>query len=617
MYEATRYVPAGDQGIVVEFGDEISPEASAKVRAMQHGIEESRLTGVVECIPTYRSLLVVYDPLKVGFDELTARLKEIESRLAAMDLPAPRVTELPTAYGGEYGPDLEFVAAHTGLTPEEVVRIHSSVDYLIYMLGFTVGYPYLGGLPESLATPRRKTPRQQVPAGSVGIAGPQTGVYPVESPGGWQLIGRTPVRLYDPTRNPPVLLRAGDYVRFVPISPAEFKSIAAQVEDGTYVPRVTQYGRDHKQSLAALTCPAPGPSTSGAHEDGEKPQADAFEVLDGGFLTTVQDLGRYGYQQFGMPPSGAMDAFSLTVANVLVGNPSDAAGLEVTYTGPRLRALRSILVAVTGADFSPRINGRAVHQWESLQMNEGDILEFGLPSTGSRCYIAVCGGISVPKVMGSRSTYARGKVGGLGGRRLVAGDRIPAFIPPGEAHTRVGSGRFVPPHLRPTCAGELLVRAVPGPQDDYFTERGLETFFGEAYRVTEQADRMGLRLKGPQLQHRGKTDIISDGIPAGAVQVPGDGQPIVMLADRQTTGGYPKIATVIGADLHLLGQARPGDTVRFKRVTVEEAREAWRAHVETLRLIGQSIKVRHHRRRTFLVTVGNMTYEAQVEEIET
>lgn len=602
--------------MVVEFGDEISPEVSAKVRAMQHGIKESRLAGVLECIPTYRSLLVVYDPLKIGFNELSERLRNIESRLAVMDLPAPLVTELPTAYGGEYGPDLDFVAAHTGLSPEEVVRMHSSVDYLIYMIGFTAGYPYLGGLPESLVTPRRKTPRQQVPAGSVGIAGPQTGVYPVESPGGWQLIGRTPVRLYDPTRNPPVLLRAGDYVRFVPISPAEFESIAREVNDGTYVPRVTPRGGHREQSRSAPTGFFLGSSTSGVQEDAEKPQADALEVLDGGFFTTVQDLGRYGYQQFGIPPSGAMDSFSMTVGNMLVGNPPDAAGLEITYTGPRLRALRSILIAVTGADFAPRINGHPVNQWESLQLNEGDILEFGLPSAGARCYIAVLGGISVKKVMGSRSTYVRGNVGGLEGRRIAAGDRIPAFLPASEARIRVGPGRFVPPHLRPVCTAGLMVRAVPGPQDDYFTKRSLETFFGETYSVTEQADRMGLRLKGPQLEHREKTDIISDGMLAGAVQVPGDGQPIVMLADRQTTGGYPKIATVIGPDLHLLGQARPGDTVRFTRVTVEEAREASRTYLETLRLIQQSIQVRHPRRKTFLITVSNITYEVQIEELE-
>ncbi|NPV69026.1 MAG: 5-oxoprolinase subunit PxpB [Firmicutes bacterium] len=629
MYPEARYLPAGDCGVVVEFGGEISPGVSSKVRSMQCAVEGSVIRGVLETIPTYRSLLVLYDPREIGFSELVSALKELETRLDALELPSPVVTEIPTAYGGEYGPDLECVAAHTGLAADEVIRTHSSVDYLIYMLGFTVGYPYLGGMPERLATPRLKSPRARVPAGSVGIAGPQTGIYPIESPGGWQVIGRTPLRLYDPSRNPAVLLRAGDYVRFVPISAADFEEIRIAVESGAHVPTIVPYpgpglggkpasptasraGADHIP--ASLSAAQPRVDHGAGARDQLHRSADSFEVLDGGFLTTVQDYGRFGYQQFGMPPSGAMDRFSLPVANLLVGNSPDAAGLEVTYVGPRLRALRPVLVAVTGAEFEPTVNGRLVPQWESIELREGDVLEFGVPQAGCRAYIAVAGGIAVPVVMGSRSTYLRGAVGGIEGRRLASGDRIATLIP--ETGVFAATGSSMPDRLRPRFGREWVVRAVPGPQADHFTRAGIDTLFSAAWTVTGQSDRMGMRLKGPRVEHAGKPDIISDGIPHGAIQVPGEGQPIVMLADRQTTGGYPKIATVIGPDIDLLGQARPGDTVFFRPTTVEQAHEVLRTYSATLSAIAARLRPKVIGRRAFLVSVGGKVYETLVEEIE-
>ena len=221
MYDSPKFLTAGDRALVVEIGEVISPECNRRVNQLLGAIEEGGVRGVVDLVPTYRSLMVQYDPMLVSFEELRGAISEVGSKLKDGKAGAGRLVEIPTLYGGEYGPDLEFVAEQAGLSVEDVVQLHSSVDYLVYMMGFTPGFPYLGGLPERLATPRLTTPRTVIPAGSAGIAESQTGVYPLDSPGGWQLIGRTPLKLFDVERDPPSLISAGDRVRFVPLGSEE------------------------------------------------------------------------------------------------------------------------------------------------------------------------------------------------------------------------------------------------------------------------------------------------------------------------------------------------------------------------------------------------------------
>lgn len=233
--DKVRFLNAGDTAVTVEFGSEISVAINSRIRAFNIALRESGIPGIVETVPTYRSLMVHYDPGVIRYAVLEEKLKGLLSGLDKVRIPPGEVLEIPVLYGGEEGPDLPFVAEHSGRSSDEVIAIHSAPEYLIYMLGFTPGFTYLGGMDETIATPRLKTPRVKIPAGSVGIAGAQTGVYPIDSPGGWQLIGRTPVRMYAPEREKPILPEAGQSIKFYPIDRAEYDRIAEQEDAGTYV----------------------------------------------------------------------------------------------------------------------------------------------------------------------------------------------------------------------------------------------------------------------------------------------------------------------------------------------------------------------------------------------
>ena len=289
-----------------------------------------------------------------------------------------------------------------------------------------------------------------------------------------------------------------------------------------------------------------------------------------GMLTTVQDGGRWGHQGEGMPVAGAMDLQSMRIANVLAGNGENDSCLEVSLLGPRLTVAGGEgVAAVAGADLGFQINGADAPLWTALAVKEGDVLSFSGPRSGCRAYLAFSGGISVPLVMESRATYTRAGVGGLEGRALKKGDRLECGEPP--LLWKKCEGLVCPAELRSVYDFNAPLRTISGPQEDLFTEEGLKTFYSSEYVISNSADRMGYRMDGPLVEHVGAADIISDAIPLGAVQVPGHGQPIVMLADRQTTGGYTKIAVVCSADVAALAQRLPGQKVRFERIALKDA----------------------------------------------
>ena len=291
--------------------------------------------------------------------------------------------------------------------------------------------------------------------------------------------------------------------------------------------------------------------------------------LKGGLMTTVQDAGRRGYQRFGLGVSGAVDVHAFTYANILVGNTHNEAVLEVTLLGPTIEFTSPAVIAVTGGDLGAMINGAALPMYRALQVQKGDILSFGAPRSGCRAYISFAGGLAITPIMGSRSTYIKANLGGYEGRKLEKGDEI-AFRKPGTCPPNLAWRAMPPQHFN----GSYTVRVLMGPQEDRFTARGVETFLSEAYTVTNEFDRMGYRLTGPKIEHVTDGNIITDGITFGAIQVP-NGEPIIMLSDRQTTGGYAKIASVINVDMPMVAQCKAGDTLRFVKTDIETAQDAF------------------------------------------
>jgi biotin-dependent carboxylase-like uncharacterized protein len=350
-----------------------------------------------------------------------------------------------------------------------------------------------------------------------------------------------------------------------------------------------------------------------------------LQVLSPGMLTTIQDLGRWGYQGKGMPVAGAMDGFSLQAGNLLLGNRRNLAALEITVLGPALCVKEGQgVICFSGAELDFHINNEKVPAWTALKVQEGDTISAGASAgKGARAYLCASGGFDVPLVMGSRSTYLRAGIGGLEGRPLKKGDILSTG--PNDPLWERSEGFSCPHNLRPSYGRDEPLRAVMGPQDDLFTEQGIDTFLHSEYTISNNADRMGYRMDGPSIEHMEGADIVSDAIPPGSVQVPGHGQPIVMLADRQTTGGYTKIAVLVRSDIHSLSQKISGQKVHFRSVTFEEAVAIARKDEQKLQEINIArasyrsrckVSVPAFSRGTWSMTINGNSHEISWEEID-
>ena len=534
-----RVRDAGDSALLLELEPVIDESVNQRAIAIAAALRREPIAGIRDVVPTYRSVAVHFDPLAVDVEVVRDAIARARSTPAiARD---SRLLEVPVTYGGDAGPDLADVAALVGVPADDVIARHVSREYRVFMLGFLPGFAYMGSVDPAIAVPRRASPRTRVPAGSVGIAGQQTGIYPMESPGGWQIIGRTELAIFDPQRTPAAVFAPGDRVRFV-----------RRETSGTRTPAGT-----------------PGGAESPAYSTGR-----ALTVLSPGLFTTVQDSGRWGHQSEGVPVSGAMDWFSHRRANALVGNRPDAASLEATLLGPELRVEHSATIAVAGANLTATIDGAPVAMERPTSCSAGSVLRFGQRHSGARAYVAFDGGIDVPDVLGSKSTHVRSGLGGCNGRALRAGDRI-------------SLGAAEPPRVfRHTSSNEIDVRGgarlrvLLGPQDELFSPEAIRTLLQSRFTISTASDRMGYRLSGERVTRSDGGEMISDATFLGAVQIPPSGEPILLLVDRQTVGGYPQIATVITADVPLAGQLAPGDWIEFEQcsrveaIAALEAREA-------------------------------------------
>ncbi|HYG58998.1 MAG TPA: 5-oxoprolinase subunit PxpB [Symbiobacteriaceae bacterium] len=589
--DTLRLVQCGDRALLAYLGDTIDPAVNRRVQGVTLALRQLQHPAIVEVTPSYHCLMVEFDPVRIRSDQVEEMVREALS--AAQETgTTPRTIDIPVRYGGDFGPDLGNVSAHTGLPPEEVVRRHAEGRYRVFCLGFSPGFPYLGGLEEGLHTPRLAEPRTRVPAGSVAIGGGQTGIYPSEAPGGWQLIGRTPVRLFDPFRKPPALLEPGDAIRFLPVGDERFAELLEEA------------ARPETERP-----PTPNAAT-----------AIGLRIIQPGMATTMQDLGRRGYLQYGVSTAGAADFFALMVGNWLLGNRARTSALEITLTGPEMEFTGPVALCITGAPIPAELipaggeSPRAIPGWTTVLAGPGDRLRMGTVTAGCRSYLCLAGGFDLPPVLGSLSEDLFGKIGPLG-RRLQAGDWLPVGLP---LHPPANlAGRTLPADAIPAYTGRAILRATRGPQDHAFTEDAIHQFFGAEYTVGAQSDRQGLRLSGPVLTHATRADIISEPIAPGSVQVPANGQPIVLMGNRQTVGGYAKIAVTLFPDLSAASQLRPGDRIRFQEVDLAEAHHiAWHER----RKLGQ---IRRHLEREIsanpempvrLSATGNAPFEVQLPE---
>ena len=535
----------GDIALVLRVG----PGSNLQPAALAAAIRAVALPAVIDLVPSIDRLTVVYDIARLErlspLEEFAVRLASIADG-AATGANAARgmIHEIPVCYGGEQGPDLDDVCRLNRIDRSRFISLHTSPDYLVEAIGFVPGFPYLGGLLPELATPRRMTPRLVVPAGSVGIGGGQTGIYPFATPGGWNIVGRTAVRLFDVQRQPASLLEVGDRVRFMATDAIE--------GDAAPVERVPL-----------------------AMADG--PVGPAMRVSRPGLMTTIQDLGRPGHRGVGVPVSGAADRLALRLANLIVGNPEGAAGLECTLIGPELTFECDAVVALGGAEFS------GLPGWRPVRVAAGETLAIGQACRGCRGYLAIAGGIQTNPELGSRSTYLPARLGGLSGSPLAEGDRVPILPAAASVHGRWGLSNAIAP-LPPSPPDACMLRVMQGGNLDDADS----SFWNTAWRTTSRSDRVGVRLEGPLLPG-GRADLVSAAVLPGTIQLPPDGQPIILLADAQTIGGYAVVGQIIAADLRLAGQLRPGSLVMFRPVTIAEAHEAFRDQEEEISSLREAV----------------------------
>jgi KipI family sensor histidine kinase inhibitor len=551
--------------------DDAPEETLNEVLGTFHQLLSAAIPGVIELAPAYTSVAVFFDPIAVAKTGVTAE-DEFEwfatrIRAAVARVPKPgwtrrspsRTVEIPVCYDPEFAPDLDDVARHAQISTKEVVDLHCAAEYRVSCIGFVPGFPFLTGLAKKLATPRRGVPRKEIPAGSVGIGGAQTGIYPLRSPGGWNLIGRTPLRLFDPAKDPPALLCAGDRVRFRAITRDEFEALTQKTDAHPARGRSAVEG----SRSVSLRIARRASSTS---------VGMTATIQRAGFLSSVQDLGRTGFREFGVSTSGALDPFALRVANLLVGNYEGAAGLEITLGGLQLRFNDERIVAWCGGEFDVEIGSQQLPAGHVARLQAGDELKFRRPQIGCRAWMAVSGGVDVPVVLGSRSTDLRANFGGFEGRTLRDGDAIPLGKWPGSPTPATIISSWTAPHdwVSPPRHDPIL-RFVRGMDWVRFNASTLQRFTSESFAVSPDSDRMGARLTGPELRPTNHAELISEAVAPGTIQVPPSGQPILLLGDCQTIGGYPKIAQVITVDLSVAAQLRAGDHVRFSEVSLTNA----------------------------------------------
>jgi KipI family sensor histidine kinase inhibitor len=506
--------PVGSSAVLLEVPGS-TQDCLGVVAGWRHALAQLVADGVLppprDVVPGARTLLL--DGVELAL--VLPIVRSLDVLQVREEPTSGAVVEVSVVYDGA---DLAEVADRWGISEAELITRHTRTEFRVAFTGFAPGFPYLVGGEDDVA--RHATPRAVVPAGAVGLAGRYCGIYPRPSPGGWQLIGTTGCTLFDPDRDPPALLPPGTRVRFV---------------ETTALPTPPPGRHDAK--------PAPGLRTG----------TPTLTVVRAGALTTLQDAGRPGMAHLGVPHSGALDQDAAALANRLVGNPAEATVLETTLDGVSLRPDTTVVIAITGAPAAVSVDQRPAAWGVPVTVWAGELVDIGTAVTGVRSYLAVAGGLTVPPVLGSRSTDI---LSGLGPPPLVAGGTI-------AVGPRSGPVPVVDFTVARRTTDLVVLRLTYGPRDDWFDAESLTTLTTSVYTVSATSNRIGMRLSGPPVPREHTRELESEGMVLGAVQIPPDGQPVVMLADHPTTGGYPVVGVINAHDVSALAQARPGTTVRF------------------------------------------------------
>ncbi|WP_374113572.1 5-oxoprolinase/urea amidolyase family protein [Microbacterium sp. zg.B48] len=534
-----RILPMGQHAVLVEVD---SLDAAVALRAR---LEATRPPGVVDLVPAARTVLVRVDPARVPLAAVRSWVAGATTDAAAAATADAPLVELEVGYDGA---DLAETAELLGVSADELVRAHAAAEWTVAFTGFAPGFGYLISPDWTFDVPRLPSPRTRVPRGAVGLAAGFTGAYPRDTPGGWRLIGTTSAALFDPDAASPVLLSPGTRVRFRPVAPGGRTAAAPSGGRAATAPSDNE------------TAAAPSDNETAAAPSGSarapRPGAPGLQVLEPGLLATVQDLGRAGSASWGVAGSGALDRGALRTANRLLGNPEDAAAVEVTMGAFRAVALRDLWFAVTGAWGPIRLDGRERDPYEAHPWPAGAQLQLDWFDAGARAYLAVRGGIDAAPVLGSRASDV---LAGIGRPPLRAGDALPVGAEPADAIPVAVVAPWGAPH-----DDEIEVALAPGPRADWFAASALSVLYEAVWTVTTDADRVGMRLDGPALARTRTDELPSEGMVPGALQVPPSGRPTILLADGPVTGGYPVLAVATDAALDLLAQARPGARVRFR-----------------------------------------------------
>ncbi len=564
---------SGDAAVLVDFRNYLEP--LSKIHQLSELLSSLSPVWLLDLIPGIDTLLVVLkfsdyhyrDTRAVAKVEIEALLKKLLSE-KKQATKSEIVHRIRVCYDPELAPDLLASAQKCKLTVREFINRHKNSEIRVDILGFMPGFAYCSGLDPSLNLPRLESPRTSVPAGSVAIAGLQTAIYPQPTPGGWNIIGRSPEVLFDSSKPRPSLLMAGERVEFIEIDLPEFRKIEAQ-----------------NLTRAAQSMPK------------SKIPSHAIEVISPGLQTTIQGLPRYGFAHLALSAGGPMDQEGARLANALLGNPDDAAGLEIAGAGTKLLFHEDVWVAWVGALCMGQVSGTAILGNRPVFLRKGETLSFGAMMQGYRIFLALSGGIDSEFILGGRGSHLSA---GIGGKALQKGDvlylpraqdscQIPFLKKLREAQISFPKWSIASPAL----PGEKieLIKVLPSIHLDVLSSAEQDALWKTVWTISSQSNRMGMRLESDFKISSPVTGVASQGIWFGTVQLPPSGQPILMMAEHQTTGGYPRLMEMISSERSKLAQLRPGDKIQFLPITLDEADQINALHFIEQRKTSDSVGV--------------------------